>query len=336
MTTATAPPPAKEHKPFDPDEFRMTIGEHLEELRKRLIFGLVGVVAALIFFMVPSVGEHVITILCAPLIRGMQKHGLTPQLHIIKLTEGFMTYLQICVICALVVAGPWLLYQLWLFVAAGLYPNERKTVTKYIPLSIFLSVSGVLFVYFLVLPLTVDFFLSFNSSIPLPSGYTSSSKPIPNANLPIVFPVLEGDPVGPPEGAIWINAPEERLKMKVHGEIRVLQFSSQNLLAATLTLEEYMSFVLTFLLVFAVAFQLPLVLLALVRVGLVEIEFLKKQRRLVYFVMAIVAAVIAPGDVVTSMLALLIPMLFLYEFGIWLAQWGDRQRKKEAARNAES
>jgi len=87
--------------------------------------------------------------------------------------------------------------------------------------------------------------------------------------------------------------------------------------------------VLMFMLVFALAFQLPLVQLALVRVGLVEITFLRKQRRLVWFIMAAVAAVIAPGDVVTSMLALLVPLLFLYEFGIWLAQWGEKQREKE-------
>jgi sec-independent protein translocase protein TatC len=79
--------------------------------------------------------------------------------------------------------------------------------------------------------------------------------------------------------------------------------------------------------VFGVAFQLPLVQLALVRVGLVEIEFFKKQRKIVYFVMTIVAAVTAPGDVVTSMVALLVPMIVLYEFGIWLAQWGEKQRK---------
>jgi sec-independent protein translocase protein TatC len=72
-----------------------------------------------------------------------------------------------------------------------------------------------------------------------------------------------------------------------------------------------------------------LVLLALVRIGIVDIEFLRKQRKIVYFVMAIVAAVIAPGDVVTSMLALLIPLLLLYEFGIWLAQWGEKKRREE-------
>ena len=312
---------------FDPDDFRMTIGEHLEELRKRLIYGLLGFAAALMFFFIPAVGERVIVIFCAPLIHGQKKHHLPQQLNAIGITEVFMTYLQICIICAVVVAGPWLLYQLWLFVAAGLYPKERKTITRYIPLSVALLLSGVLFVYFLVLPLTVDFFLSFNSGIPLPESVYSPV--ITNATLPLKFPTLAGDPEDPPDGAAWYNVPEERLKIRIHGETRVLQFSSQNLISSNFTLDDYISFVLTFMLVFGLAFQLPLVLLALVRVGLVEIDFLRKQRRIVYFVMAIVAAVIAPGDVVTSMLALLIPLLLLYEFGIWLAQWGQKQRLAE-------
>jgi sec-independent protein translocase protein TatC len=329
MTTVSPTPPKPDHKSFDPDDFRMTIGEHLEDLRKRLIYGLVGLAVAVIFFFIPAIGERVVMMFCAPLIRGMQAHQLTPQLHVIGLTEGFMTYLQVCIICAIVLAGPWLLYQMWLFIAAGLYAKERKTVTRYIPLSIILLASGVLFVYFIVLPLTVDFFLTFNGSLPLPPGYTDHQL-VQKADLPVRFPTIDGDPATAPDGAVWFNALEDRLKIKVHGKLRIMQFSAENLIASTFTLDEYIGFVLTFMLVFGLAFQLPLVLLALVRVGIVEIDFLRKQRRLVYFIMAIVAAVIAPGDVVTSMLALLIPLLLLYEFGIWLAQWGQNKRDKES------
>jgi sec-independent protein translocase protein TatC len=238
-----------------------------------------------------------------------------------------MTYLQVSIICGLIIAGPWIVYQLWLFVAAGLYPNERKTVTKYIPLSIGLMLTGVLFVYFVVLPLTVDFFLTFTSGIPLPGGATPNI--IADVKVPPVFTIVDGDPANPPEGAEWYNKRQDRLKIRIMGDTRLITFGPDNLLNPQITLDDYIGFVLTFMLVFAVSFQLPLVLLALVRIGIVEIDFLKKQRKIVYFVMAIVAAVIAPGDVVLSMLSLLIPMLFLYEFGIWLAQWGEKQRKAE-------
>lgn len=322
MTTVDAPPP-QQKQDFDPDDFRMTIGEHLEELRKRLVYGLVGLAVALIGCMVYS--EKVMAILCRPLYRGLQNHHFSSQLYTSGITEGFMTYLQISIICGLIIAGPWIVYQLWLFVAAGLYPNERKTVTKYIPMSIGLMLSGVLFVYFLVLPLTIDFFLTFTSGVPLPGGGNN----IVDVKLPPVFTVIDGDPANPPDGAIWYNKRLDRLKIRLLGETRLIPFGPDNLLNPHITLDDYIGFVLTFMLVFAVAFQLPLVLLALVRIGIVEIDFLRKQRKIVYFVMAIVAAVIAPGDVVTSMLALLIPMLFLYEFGIWLAQWGEKQRRAE-------
>lgn len=334
MTTATEPPPSNKRVEYDPDEFRMTIGEHLEELRKRLIFGLLGFAAALIFFMFPSVGERMMTIFCAPLVHGMKLHKIPPQLIVIGLTEGFMTYLQICVVCALVIAGPWLIYQLWLFIAAGLYPNERKTITKYIPLSIGLLVAGVLFVYFVVLPMTVNFFLTFNNGIPLPHDL-ATHRIVPNAPLPVRFPVLEGDPANPPAGSVWFNSLESQLKIKLPDDLRVLPFSSENLIDSKFTLDDYIGFVLTLMLVFGLSFQLPLVLMALVRVGLVEIEFLKKQRRIVYFIMTIVAAVIAPGDVVTTMVALLIPMFLLYELGIGLAMWAQKKRE-QAEREAEA
>jgi sec-independent protein translocase protein TatC len=322
MTTASAPP-SETKLGFDPDEFRMTIGEHLEELRKRLIYGLLGFAVALIGCM--AYGEHVLTIFCAPLFHGLQKHDIDSRLVTTGLTEGFMTYLQISIVCGIVIAGPWMIYQLWLFVAAGLYPNERKTITKYIPLSLTLMITGVLFVYFLVLPLTIDFFITFTSGMPMPGG----PGPSVVTQLQPVFPTLSGDPIAPPDGAMWFNSVQNRFKMRVHQQTRVLTFGPENLLNPQITLDDYIGLVLTFMLVFAVAFQLPLVLLALVRIGIVDIEFLRKQRKLVYFVMAIVAAVIAPGDVVTSMLALLIPLLLLYEFGIWLAQIGEKQRRAE-------
>lgn len=326
MTTATAPPPRKKEKPFDPDAYRMTIGEHLEELRWRLILGLIGLFVALIGCM--WIGERVMTVFCAPLVRGLRRHNFDTRLITTGLTEGFMTYLQISLICAFVIAGPWILYQLWLFIAAGLYPNERKAVTKYIPLSVTLLLAGVAFVYFAVLPLTIDFFISFSAGVPLPANHPTATVKVDPKTLPRI-PMLQGDPADAPDGAWWFNKLEHRLKMRIEGEMRVIPFGPDSLIDPKFTLDEYINLVLMFMLVFALAFQLPLVQLALVRVGLVEISFLRKQRRLVWFIMAAVAAVIAPGDVVTSMLALLVPLLFLYEFGIWLAQWGEKQRQKE-------
>jgi len=97
-----------------------------------------------------------------------------------------------------------------------------------------------------------------------------------------------------------------------------------------ITLATYFEMVIGLLLSFGLAFQLPLVVLALVRIGIMEIETLKKMRRIVYFILTIIAAVIVP-DVVTGMVALMIPLILLYEFGILLASWGT---KKESAVNS--
>jgi sec-independent protein translocase protein TatC len=215
-----------------------------------------------------------------------------------------------------------MLYQLWLFVAAGLYPHERKYITRYLPLSIALLISGMLFVYFLVLPWTLQFFLAFSISIPLPQDHTPATT-MP-ATPPLVIGAVPGDPPKPVEGQIWINTLEGRLKMFVNGTLRVLPFGPQNLTAPMLTLPDYIDMVVAMLLTFGLCFQLPLVVLALIRIGIIELDAMKKARRYVYFGMSILAAAITPGDVITATVALMVPLIFLFELGIFLAQWGHK------------
>ncbi len=104
-------------------------------------------------------------------------------------------------------------------------------------------------------------------------------------------------------------------------ELRVLPFGPNNLLSPHLSLPEYIDLVLTTLLTFGLCFQLPLVVLAVVRMGIVPVETLKTGRRYVYFGLAVLAASMTPGDVITAMLALMAPLILLYELGIFLAVW---------------
>ncbi len=77
--------------------------------------------------------------------------------------EAFTTiYLNVSFIAGLVFASPWVIYQIWLFVAAGLYPHERKYVYIYLPISIFLFLGGALFCFYAVFPFVLNFLLSFN------------------------------------------------------------------------------------------------------------------------------------------------------------------------------
>jgi len=300
----------------------MSIGEHLEELRWRLILSLIGLAIAVLVCM--GLGEHVIIWFCTPLIHGMQKHDLTPQLHYTGLSDLFMIYLKVTFITAAALAGPWMIYQIWLFVAAGLYPHERQMITRYIPLSISLFIGGLVFVYVLVLPLSVDFFLDFSDAIPLPASAVSpkvaTTQPLPSMKL------LPGDPINPKEGNFWFNTSESRFKTFLGGKTRVIPFGPENLASPMLLVDEYIDLATTFMLVFGVSFQLPLVILALVSVGIVEIDWLREKRRIVYLILTIVAAVIAPGDIVTSMMSLLLPLVILYELGILLARWSVKKR----------
>ena len=183
----------------------------------------------------------------------------------------------------------------------------------------------------MVLPLCLNFFITFNSSIPLPKDLVDSPK-INNPRTCYDSTLLDRRPRECAEiGTIGSISLSTVSSFNLNDDIFTIPVNASSLLASTITLDDYINFVLMFMLVFAVAFQLPLVMLALVRIGIIEVSFLRKQRRLVYFIMAIVSAVISPGDVVMSMLALLIPLMFLYEFGIWLSIYSQRQAMRERA-----
>ena len=319
MTAVAPEPPPQIDKPrprdFDPDQYRMTIGEHLEELRWRVILGLVGL--AIITVALLFVGDQVLLIFCRPLFKTLQAKGLNPQLYYTRLGEGFTVWLKIVIISAAALASPWVLYQLWQFVAAGLYPHERKYVTRYAPMSIGLLVSGMLFVYFLVLPWTIQFFLDFANSVPMPQAHVSTTQP----HDAFTIPSLRGDPAQPRPFEMWYDSVIGQVKLHIPGEgNRVMQFLPGNLLAPHIALDEYISLVVGMLLVFGLSFQLPLVVMALARLGIVDVAALKRARRYVYFILAIVACVITPGDVITASVALTVPLCLLYELGIWLAK----------------
>ncbi len=319
MTTTSQPQAAASPKPreFDPDSYRMSIGEHLEELRTRLVLALLGFAATAIFWL--ALGRHAIGFFCKPLLDQMQRSNLNPQLFYTGLSDGFMVYMKISLILAAVTAAPWMVYQLWQFVAAGLYPRERKYVTKYVPLSITLLIAGMLFVYFVVLPWTISFFMMFGNDIPLPTPSAHVATTLPAGGLPIV-PMLDGDPAHPQAGQFWFNKSDSRLKMYIDADdVRVIQFGPANLLAPHLDLGDYIDLVVNTLLSFGICFQLPLVVMALVRIGIVEVSTFKKSRRYVYFIISILAAAMTPGDMVTAMIALMVPLIVLFELGILLA-----------------
>jgi sec-independent protein translocase protein TatC len=314
-----------EHGEFDPEDFRMSLGDHLEELRSRLLKGLGGFVIAAVFCLI--FGEFVVAVFCKPLTDGLEKAGENSQLITTSITESFTTYMNVSLICAAALSAPWMLYQLWQFIAAGLYMHERKTVTKYMPFSIILLVAGMLFLYFIVLPITVNFLIHF--TIGFKKLETKGPTTVPTTQQVMIIPQLKGDPVEPKMGQIWVDELSGNLKI-FNGKVRVLPHRSSSLLSPMITLGNYINLVVMMLIMFGVSFQMPLVVLAIARLGLVDIPTLKRARRIVYFLIAILCAVIVP-DVVTGMLALMAPLILLYELGVWMAARAVARAAAQAA-----
>ncbi len=320
----------------------MSFGEHIEELRVRLILALVGLLVGVIVAFIPylDLGWRVMKSMEAPAKRALEtfyrneydkkakaaeeKEELSPtveavipaekfaealrkmaprlelpsadqlkdqtvnfplkyrQSTVIKLTqtstvqidqslislgplETITIYFMVCLVTGLVLVSPWVFYQAWAFVAAGLYRHERHYVKKYLPISIGLFLTGVFLCFGFVLPITLGFLLEFN---------------------------------------VWLGV------------------------APTLRLSEWMSFATILPLVFGIAFQTPLVMLFLERIGIFTVEDFKAKRRISILIITIAAAILTPGQDPFSMTLLAIPMILLYELGILLI---GRRKKKVVA-----
>ena len=130
----------------------MSLWAHVEELRRRLILAAIGLLVALVASM--AFGREIQEFLIGPYERMMAEAGQEPTLYIQDMSEGFILYFRVCLHAALVLGGPWILYQIWLFVAAGLHDRERRAVMIAVPFSGLLFVGGALFFVFVgALPL---------------------------------------------------------------------------------------------------------------------------------------------------------------------------------------
>jgi sec-independent protein translocase protein TatC len=232
---------------------------HLIELRDRLIKAIIaiGVVAAVLAVFPGPAALY--DLLAAPLVAHLPK-GAT--LIATSVISPFIVPLKIMLMAAFLIALPVVLWQVWSFVAPGLYSHERKLVLPLVVSSTILFFLGVAFCYFFVFGKVFSFIQSF-----APKSITA--------------------------------APD---------------------------IEAYLSFVLTMFLAFGAAFEVPIVVVVLARMGIVPVDKLKEFRGYFIVLAFIIAAVITPPDVV-SQLALAIPMVLLYELGIWAAQIFIRHTK---------
>ena len=226
--------------------------QHLIELRDRLlhsIYGIAAVLAVLLFYPGPS---KLYDLLAMPLVKALPQGS---RMIAVGVVSPFLVPIKVTALAAVGLSLPWILYQIWAFVAPGLYKHEKKLVLPLVAASTVLFYLGAAFCYFFV----------FGQAFP----------------------------------AIQKMAPVS--------------------VAVSPDIEAYLDFVITMFIAFGVAFEVPIAVVILARMGVVTMAQLKSFRT--YFVVgaAAVAGLVTPPDPV-SMVALLLPMILLYEIGIWSAQ----------------
>ena len=236
---------------------------HLVELRDRLLRALIAVgIVFLGLCLWPGPGA-IYDILALPLTKALPEGTKMVAIGVIT---PFMVPIKVTMLIAFVIALPVVLYQIWAFVAPGLYAHEKRLALPLVVASTFLFMLGMSFCYFFVFGQVFSFIAGF-----APKSIT----PAPD-------------------------------------------------------IEAYLGFVMTMFLAFGVSFEVPVVLVVLVKFGLVSVEKLKDFRPYAIVGAFVVAAVLTPPDV-TSQIMLAVPMCLLYEIGLLCARFVRPAQTRAAA-----
>jgi sec-independent protein translocase protein TatC len=224
---------------------------HLFELRDRLIRVLLAV--GLVFVCLFPWAKELYALLAQPLLASLPQGG---QMIATDVVGVFLVPMKVALMVAFLIALPYVLYQVWAFVAPGLYSHEKRLALPLVAASVVLFFVGMSFAYFLVFPTVFGFMAKVA-----------------------------------PEGVAWMT-----------------------------DIEKYLSFVMTTFIAFGVTFEVPIVVIVLVRMRIVPLATLREWRPYVIVGAFVVAAVFTPPDVI-SQLMLAIPLCLLFELGLLMARF---------------
>lgn len=228
-----------------------TLIAHLLELRTRLLHSVVALV--LVFICLFPWASDLYALLAQPLLVKLPKGG---QMIATDVTTPFFVPLKVAMMAAFLIALPYILYQIWRFVAPGLYAHEKRLVVPLIVASTLLFFCGMAFAYFAVFPIVF--------------GFITASAPLG--------------------------------------------------VAVMTDIDKYLSFVLSMFVAFGITFQVPVVVVVLVRMGFVTVEKLREIRPYIVVGAFVIGAIFTPPDVVSQFM-LAMPLWLLYEAGIVVASW---------------
>ncbi|HEY6773600.1 MAG TPA: twin-arginine translocase subunit TatC [Oxalicibacterium sp.] len=222
---------------------------HLIELRSRLMKAALVVIVVFLCLM-PWAGT-IYDYLALPMMQSLPQGSKMIATGVIT---PFLIPVKVTMLVAFIIALPWVLYQMWAFVAPGLYAHEKKLIAPLVISSSVLFIAGVAFCYFLVFGVIFHFINNF-------APHSISVAP---------------------------------------------------------DIDSYFGFVMTMFIAFGLTFEVPVVVIVLVRMGLVSVEKLRQMRPYVIVGAFVVAAVVTPPDVMSQML-LAVPLCLLFEIGLLLA-----------------
>ncbi len=321
----------------------MSFGDHLDELRRCLIRALIGVILALAVTL--TFGTEILEIIFRPLWTVQVANGLQPNLQVLAPMDAFTAYLKVSALSALILSMPWLLHQLWRFVAAGLYSRERRFVKSMVWSSSGLFIVGVLFLYYIVLPLVLQFFITFNRAfgvadlspsplqrVLLPErSVASDTSQVVNA---VPLSIRHDNPPEPKPGDAWVNAVTRRLMLMTNDGVWSIPFEvgpTSPAMQSQFAVNEYISFVLMLALAFGIAFETPVVVCFLAWTGIITTATMAGGRRYVILGTIVVSAVMTPSADILNQMLLAVPIYVLFEVGLWFARRTERRKAAQAS-----
>jgi len=229
-----------------------TFLSHLFELRDRVIKAALAIIV--VFIGLVYWAPDIFHLFAQPLLEALPAGG---KMIVTDVTGSFFVPMKVTMLVAFIIALPIVMYQLWAFIAPGLYMHERKLILPLVVSSYTLFIIGMAFAYFLVFPTVFKFMASYNA----PLGAEMSTD-----------------------------------------------------------IDNYLSFAMTTFLAFGITFEVPVVVVVLVRMGMVPLAKLKEIRPYVIVGAFVISAVVTPPDVLSQLL-LAVPMILLYELGLLIARF---------------
>ncbi len=276
----------------DIDDSSAPLVEHLTELRNRLIWSVCAFLVGMVFCFI--LAEPILDFMLRPIEEAMRALGNpNPVMQYTAPQEYFFTLMHIAMVGGLMVSFPVIAFQLWRFVAPGLYRSEKQAFLPFLIASPVLFLIGATFSHFIVTPMAMKFFL----------GYADSSS--------LLTALIPGFGEVPGDAAVTAPATKEGIDIVFQGKVN-----------------ETLDISLKLILAFGLCFQLPVLLTLMGKAGLATSAGLAGMRRYAIVIILFVAALVTPPDIM-SQLILFSCIYPLYEVSIFLIKRMEKRREAE-------